>query len=77
MSQKPMHAMVAGIYAKAATGGNTKPRCRAGDAGVSEYVDDAWARQIARDAEEGKLDDLIGEAMREHREGGTRVVKVP
>jgi hypothetical protein len=35
--------------------------------------DDAWDRQMKGDAEAGKFDRLMEEAVREHREGRTQI----
>ena len=35
-------------------------------------LDDAWDREIERDVAAGKLDQLVEDALREHRAGKTR-----
>lgn len=37
-----------------------------------EFDAELWDRQLERDAAEGRLDDLIEEALEEHRQGRTR-----
>ena len=36
------------------------------------YVADEWDKQIEADAEAGKLDDLAGEALAQHKAGRTK-----
>ena len=36
------------------------------------YLADEWDRQIEADAEAGKLDHLAGQALAEHKAGGTK-----
>jgi hypothetical protein len=37
-----------------------------------EYSERLWDEQIERDAREGRLDDLVNQALEEHRVGRTR-----
>jgi len=37
-----------------------------------EFDSDAWDKQIAQDAKNGKLDDLAGQALKDHKAGKTK-----
>ena len=40
-----------------------------------EYSERLWDEQIERDEQEGRLDDLVNQALEEHRAGRTRPLK--
>jgi len=45
---------------------------RAGQRHKARHERDAWDKQIEEDAKAGKLDDLMQEARRDHKQGNTK-----